>query len=198
MNSVAINPEGDFFSYARTDPALLHSILYLVALHHDLQLGVSDSYESLYHGGEAFRVINQRLQDGVFSDMTIAAVAMLVTKEVRSSIHMDLAMADNSPIESQRQLRSVKNPHARPRIYGQKTRRNPQDQRRLQPHCNLVRLLLCKCLELPTPLSTSPLLMAAKFNRYPRFQLQPPRTRRSLWSRIPNHINLLPPPQPLV
>lgn len=82
MNSVAVNPDGDFFSYARTDPALLHSILYLVALHHDLKFGASDSSESLYHGGEAFRVINRRLQDGVFSDMTIAAVAMLVTKEV--------------------------------------------------------------------------------------------------------------------
>lgn len=81
MNSVAINSDGDFFSHARTDPALLHSILYLVALHHDLMLGVSDSPEALYHGGEAFRVINKRLQEGVFSDMTIAAVAMLVTKE---------------------------------------------------------------------------------------------------------------------
>ena len=86
MNSVAINPDGDFFSHARSDPALLHSILYLVALHHDLQLGISDSVECLYHGGEAFRVINQRLQDGVFCDMTIAAVAMLVTKEVRPPI----------------------------------------------------------------------------------------------------------------
>jgi hypothetical protein len=85
MNSVAINPDGDFFPHARTDPALLHSVLYLVALHHDLKLGVSDSSECLYHGGEAFRVINQRLQDGDFSDMTIAAVAMLVTKEVSSS-----------------------------------------------------------------------------------------------------------------
>jgi hypothetical protein len=82
MNSVAINPDGDFFSHARTDPALLHSILHLVALHYNLKRGVSDSPESLYHGGEAFRLISQRLQDGIFSDMTIAAVAMLVTKEV--------------------------------------------------------------------------------------------------------------------
>ena len=85
MNSVAVNPDGDFFSHARTDQALLHSLLYLVALHHDLKLGVTDSSESLYHGGEAFRMINQRLQDGIFSDMTVAAVAMLVTKEVTLS-----------------------------------------------------------------------------------------------------------------
>jgi hypothetical protein len=82
MNSVAINPEGDFFAQARTDAAVLHSILYLVALHRDLKLGISDSPESLYHGSEAFKIINTRLQEGVFSDKTIAAVAMLVTKEV--------------------------------------------------------------------------------------------------------------------
>ena len=84
MNSVAINAEGDFFKHAKTDPALLHAILYLVALHYDLKYGILDSPESLYHGGEAFRMINERLShvDAEFSDMTIAAVAMLVTKEV--------------------------------------------------------------------------------------------------------------------
>jgi hypothetical protein len=84
MNSVAINAEGDFFGHAKTDPALLHAILYLVALHYDLKYGISDSPECLYHGGEAFRMINRRLgsKDAEFSDMTIAAVAMLVTREV--------------------------------------------------------------------------------------------------------------------
>jgi hypothetical protein len=85
MNSIAANPEGDFFSQARTDPAVLPSILYLLALHHDLKLGLSDSPESLYHGSEAFMLINQRLEERFFSDMTIAAVALLVTKEVRIS-----------------------------------------------------------------------------------------------------------------
>lgn len=94
MNSIAVNPDGDFFSHAKTDPALLHSILYLVALHHDLKTGVSDSSECLYHGKEAFRLINQRLQDGVFCDMTIAAVAMLVTKEVRVHRQIHLLNAD--------------------------------------------------------------------------------------------------------
>jgi uncharacterized protein YqfB (UPF0267 family) len=95
MNSVAINSDGDFFSHARTDPALLHSILYLVALHHDLLLGISDSPEALFHGGEAFRVINKRIQDRMFCDMTIAAVAMLVTKEVSfaaANLFLDIAL----------------------------------------------------------------------------------------------------------
>lgn len=97
MNSVAVNPQGNFFSHARTDPALLHSILYLVALHRGLKIGITDSSEALYHGGEAFRVINQRLQDGIFTDMTIAAVAILVTKEASSSIQIISALA-NSPL----------------------------------------------------------------------------------------------------
>jgi hypothetical protein len=84
MNSVAVNAERDFFSYVKIDPALFHSILYLVALHYDLRNGVQDSAVCLYHGGEAFRIINERLVDvnGVFSDQTIGAVAMLVNKEV--------------------------------------------------------------------------------------------------------------------
>jgi hypothetical protein len=84
MNSVAVNAEGDFFSYVKTDPALFHSILYLVALHYNLKHGVADSVECVYHGSEAFRIVNQRLveeSDG-FSDTTIAAVAMLSNKEV--------------------------------------------------------------------------------------------------------------------
>jgi hypothetical protein len=85
MNSVAVNAEGNFFSYVQTDHALFHSILYLVALHHDLRYGQQDSPVSLYHGGEAFRMINERLADvnSVFSDQTIGAVALLVNKEAR-------------------------------------------------------------------------------------------------------------------
>jgi len=83
MNSVAINPTGDFFSIARADEAILHSVLFLVALHRDLKRGISDSRDSLHHGGEAFRIINERLQGNEsFSDGTIAAVAMLANKEV--------------------------------------------------------------------------------------------------------------------
>ncbi|KAH7351275.1 fungal-specific transcription factor domain-containing protein [Rhexocercosporidium sp. MPI-PUGE-AT-0058] len=83
MNSVAINAEGDFFHHVKKDPALFHSILYLVALHSDLKYGLVDSPACLYHGSQAFRLINERLRDcsGTFSDVTIAAVAMLVNKE---------------------------------------------------------------------------------------------------------------------
>lgn len=86
MNSVAVNAEQDFFSHVKVDPALFHSILYLVALHYDLKHGLTDSLVCLYHGGEAFRIINERLCDvnGLFNDMTIGAVAMLVNKEVSS------------------------------------------------------------------------------------------------------------------
>ncbi len=86
MNSVAINAECNFFSFVKTDPALFHSILYLVALHRDLWYGLVDSPECLYHGSEAFRIINERLQNNfAFDDVTIAAVAMLVNKEVCSA-----------------------------------------------------------------------------------------------------------------
>ncbi|KAH7399808.1 fungal-specific transcription factor domain-containing protein [Cadophora sp. MPI-SDFR-AT-0126] len=83
MNSLAINAEGDFFSYVKRDPALFHSILYLVALHSNLKYGATDSAVSLYHGSETFRVISERLRSSnvVFSDATIAAVAMLANKE---------------------------------------------------------------------------------------------------------------------
>lgn len=85
MNSIAVNSEGNFFSFVKTDPTLFHSILYLVAAHYNLKYGLLDSLECLYHGSEAFRLINQRLDDneGGFSDMTLAAVAMLSNKEVR-------------------------------------------------------------------------------------------------------------------
>jgi len=96
MNSVAVNAERDFFSYVKVDPALFHSILYLVALHFDLSYGVQDSAVCLYHGGEAFRVINERLADidGVLSDQTIGAVAMLVNKEVKTSNSSQLPLTD--------------------------------------------------------------------------------------------------------
>jgi hypothetical protein len=84
MNSLATIAEGDFFSHVKTDPALFHSILYLVALHFDLNYGLKDSPACLYHGREAFRLINERLGDSQagFNNVTIAAVAMLVNKEV--------------------------------------------------------------------------------------------------------------------
>jgi hypothetical protein len=76
-----MNPDGGFFSQARCDPAVLHCLFYLVALSFNLRNGVSDSPESLYHGSQAFKIINDRIETGNFTDMTLGAVAMLVTKE---------------------------------------------------------------------------------------------------------------------
>jgi hypothetical protein len=109
MNSVAINPTGDFFSIARADEAMLHSVLFLVALHRDLKRGISGSRDSLHHGGEAFRIINERLQANEgFSDGTIAAVAMLANKEVGAATHAFFMPYHNSlRIESERELPSI-------------------------------------------------------------------------------------------
>ena len=108
MNSHAINPDGNFFGHARADPAMLHSVLYLVALHRDLKHGVSGSRDGLHHGAEAFRIINERLQaNESFSDMTIAAVAMLANKEVSTyNLHLGFSMQDTHDlaIEYERKL----------------------------------------------------------------------------------------------
>jgi hypothetical protein len=74
-------------SLARTDLSLFHSFKYLVALHRDLKLEILDSPEGLYHGGDALRMIKERIHEGVFSDMTITPVAMLVIREVGSPTH---------------------------------------------------------------------------------------------------------------
>lgn len=69
---------------------MLHAIFYLVALHQDLKYGIQDSPACLHHGGQAFRIIHERLEGAVFkySDTTLAAVAMLVNKEVYISDNM--------------------------------------------------------------------------------------------------------------
>jgi len=114
MNSIAINAEGNFFSFVKTDPALFHSILYLVALHYNLKRGLLDSPECLYHGSEAFKLINRRL-DGphaTFSDMTLAAVAMLANKEV--SLISDISKnVTNILTELGWQIRTFQDAHAR-------------------------------------------------------------------------------------
>jgi hypothetical protein len=108
LNSHAINPDGNFFGHARADPAMLHSVLYLVALHRDLKYRISGPRDGLHHGAEAFRIINERLQaNESFSDMTIAAVAMLANKEVSTHyLHLSLSTHDTHDvaIEYERKL----------------------------------------------------------------------------------------------
>lgn len=85
MNAVAVNPQGNFFSNAVMDPVLLHAALYLVALDYNMKTGVADSLESLYHGGEAVRAINEQLLGERYTDATMAAVALMANKEVTAS-----------------------------------------------------------------------------------------------------------------
>ncbi|KAK5996199.1 hypothetical protein PT974_04628 [Cladobotryum mycophilum] len=81
MNSVALDIEADCLFYSAVDLALFHSVLYMIAAERDLRTGTSDSAASLHHGGEAFRLINQHLQDGALHDTTIAAIAIIATRE---------------------------------------------------------------------------------------------------------------------
>lgn len=84
MNSVAVNPEGSWLSFAITDAALLHATLSLVAYHYDITHSRNESLDCLYQKGEAIRNMNQRLGDGhkQFSDTTIATVALFTNIEV--------------------------------------------------------------------------------------------------------------------
>src|SRR5271170_1342296 len=84
MNSVAVNPEGSWLSFALTDAALLHATLSLVAYHYDITHGRDESLDCLYHKGEAIKKMNQRLGDShwQFSDTTIATVSLFANIEV--------------------------------------------------------------------------------------------------------------------
>jgi hypothetical protein len=66
-----------------TDPAWFHATLSLIALHHDLSARQEVSRLSLFHRGEALRLVQWRLQDGeALKDATIGAVASLVNFDV--------------------------------------------------------------------------------------------------------------------
>ncbi len=84
MNSIAVNPESSWISFAFTDAALLHVTLSLVSLHYDLNQGREESSDHLYHKGEAIRTINERLNDSnhEISDASVATVAIIANMEV--------------------------------------------------------------------------------------------------------------------
>ncbi|KAM0257752.1 hypothetical protein ACHAQJ_004203 [Trichoderma viride] len=65
----------------RENCALFHAILYLVALDYTLRRGFEDDLGCLYHSSEAFRLINEQIRSGNIKDSTIAAVALMSTKE---------------------------------------------------------------------------------------------------------------------
>lgn len=82
MNMVALDFKDDCLSNAIADPTLLHAVLYIVATDYDPKRGEHESALSKYHGGEAVRLINKHLHDGVLTDTMVAAIAIMATREV--------------------------------------------------------------------------------------------------------------------
>ncbi|EHK24948.1 uncharacterized protein TRIVIDRAFT_61700 [Trichoderma virens Gv29-8] len=96
MSLVAYNiGERECLTNARGSLALFHSILYVVSLVYNLDHSPKDQLGSLFHSIEAFRAINVDLEAGSYTDMTIAAVALMATKETlegnfaSATVHMD-------------------------------------------------------------------------------------------------------------
>ena len=80
-----MNPEGKWFTYASTDPAVFHATLSLTAQHRAFAAGNVGLEEYYYHRGEAIRLVTERLgkPDEELSDATIGAVALLASSDVR-------------------------------------------------------------------------------------------------------------------
>lgn len=79
-----MNPEGKWFTYATTDPAVLNATLSLTAQHRAFatgNVGIEDYY---FHRGEAIRLVTERLGNPAeeLSDATIGAVALLASSDV--------------------------------------------------------------------------------------------------------------------
>ncbi|KAF3070019.1 hypothetical protein CFAM422_006763 [Trichoderma lentiforme] len=81
VNCIALNLSPDCFYYVREELAMFHAVMYLVSLDHNLKYGLTDSPGSLYHGREAFRLINEGLEAGVIRDTLIAAVSIVISRE---------------------------------------------------------------------------------------------------------------------
>lgn len=67
---------------------MFHAVMYLVSLDHNLKYGLTDSPGSLYHGREAFRLINEGLEAGVIRDTLIAAVSIVISREVKLELNI--------------------------------------------------------------------------------------------------------------
>jgi len=83
---MAFNSDQEMVTLASSDPAWFHATLSVVASRNDLRNGTGEqpSWTSLYHRGEALRIIKQRLQESPsqISDTTVGAVATLAEHEV--------------------------------------------------------------------------------------------------------------------
>lgn len=97
VNCIALDLTPDCWYYVREELALFHAVLYLVALDHNMKYGIIDSPTSLYHGREAFRLINEALQDGTIRDTLIAAVSLIVSREVRYPLLSHTSQLLNGP-----------------------------------------------------------------------------------------------------
>ncbi|PTB65555.1 hypothetical protein BBK36DRAFT_1169268 [Trichoderma citrinoviride] len=81
VNCIALNLTPECFYYVREEVAMFHAVMYLVSLDYNLRYGFIDSPGSLYHGREAFRLINKGLEVGVIRDTLIAAVSLIIARE---------------------------------------------------------------------------------------------------------------------
>ena len=85
QDSMVFDFDPIMMSIASSSPAWLHAILSLAASSHRLGNDMNESYsaDSLFHSGEAIRMINQRLIESPkeISDGTIGAIATLANHE---------------------------------------------------------------------------------------------------------------------
>ena len=89
-NSLAVNPDGKWFSVIAMDSALFHAQLSLVTQHQALSRGTPFPESYYYHRGMAISIVTSRLVHPVEAvrDATIGAVALLAYSEVSSvSLH---------------------------------------------------------------------------------------------------------------
>lgn len=85
MNLIALNFEDNCFFQAASDPAMLHAILYIVATEYDLRRGLPNSNLSSQHAIKAIQSINKKIESGIVTDSTAAAVSLLATREACNS-----------------------------------------------------------------------------------------------------------------
>jgi hypothetical protein len=83
-NKFSLNPEGNWYSIARTDAGLLNAFLSTAAVFRNLHFGINDLEAVVHHRYEAVRLINRQLTNESESlcDELVTAVAVLVTAEV--------------------------------------------------------------------------------------------------------------------
>lgn len=55
-----------------------------------MKYGLIDSPGSLFHGREAFRLINEAIEENAIRDTLIAAVSLVITREVRAPYDVNL------------------------------------------------------------------------------------------------------------